>query len=124
MNPGQKCKNGSVKMKQRNAARDNAHKAPLGELGWFDWSPLAWHCHIGRKKYPDVDGKPNWILGGKPDSEYIDAALRHLMKMAQGETRDSETGTLHAAAVQWNMGALVTLNYCLDGTDTSTSHKP
>ena len=93
------------------SSRDNAHKPPVAsELGWFDWAPLASHCHPGRAKYPDVDGKPNWTLGGKPDSEYLDCAMRHLMKMVKGQIIDQETGTLHAAAVQWNMAALITLN--------------
>lgn len=93
------------------ALRDNAGKAPLvTELAWFNWDYLADHCAAGRLKYPDVDGKPNWTLGGKPDAEYLNAAGRHLQALGRGEEIDPETGTHHAAAVQWNMGALLTMN--------------
>jgi hypothetical protein len=54
---------------------------------------------------------PNWLLGGKPDVEYLDAAMRHLEQLTLGHVYDDETHTLHAAAVLWNMAALITCNY-------------
>jgi hypothetical protein len=95
------------------AARDNTGKPQLSQLFHFKdgLNALAAHCSAGREKYPDVDGVPNWLLGGKPDQEYLDSACRHLAALVQGEHVDGETGTLHAAAVAWNMLAMVTLNY-------------
>lgn len=95
------------------AARHNAGKPELSQV--FDMLPmlvaLAEHMTAGRQKYPDLpDGRPNWTLGGKPDREYLDAATRHLAALARGEELDAETGTHHAAAVVWNMGALLTCN--------------
>lgn len=94
------------------AARANDGKAELAtELLHFDLEWLARHCEAGRAKYPDVEGRPNWLLGGKPDAEYLNAAMRHLQKHVQGELYDRETGTAHAAAVAWNMLAMLTVNY-------------
>tara|TARA_R110000787_G_scaffold211213_1_gene320923 strand:+ start:201 stop:548 length:348 start_codon:yes stop_codon:yes gene_type:complete len=96
----------------QKAARHNEGKPELSQLLHFKegLEALAEHCAVGRSKYPDVDGVPNWILGGKPDQEYLDAAVRHLAAIVQGEEVDPETGTLHAAAVAWNMLTLMTVN--------------
>lgn len=95
------------------AERDNEGKPELSQIFHFEkgMEELAAHCSAGRAKYPDVDGVPNWTLGGKPDQEYLDAATRHLGALVRGETHDPELGTHHAAAVAWNMLALLTLNY-------------
>ena len=95
------------------ASRHNEGKPELSQLFHFEkgLEALAAHCAAGRDKYPDVDGVPNWTLGGKPDQEYLDAATRHLGAIVRGEVYDQETGTLHAAAVAWNMLALITLNH-------------
>lgn len=100
------------------AARFNEGKPEMSQVLWFGpaLAALAAHAEAGRAKYPDAvndDGQlvPNWTLAGKPDTEYIDAAVRHLVKLTQGELYDEETGTLHAAAVLWNMAALITCNY-------------
>ena len=85
----------------------------LSQLFYFKagLEALAAHCSAGRSKYPDVDGRPNWTLGGKPDQEYLDSATRHLASLVRGETHDPETHTLHAAAIAWNMLAMITLNH-------------
>lgn len=93
------------------AARANTGKPELSQLLHFRLEAVAAHTSAGRAKYPDVDGVPNWKLGGKPDQEYLDAAVRHLTSCVQGEVYDSETRTFHAAAVAWNMLAMLTLNY-------------
>jgi hypothetical protein len=99
------------------AARHNANKPRLSQVLWFGpaLAALAAHAEAGRKKYPDVESPtgpvPNWTLGGKPDQEYLDAALRHLEQLTLGYIYDDETGTMHAAAVLWNMAALITCNY-------------
>lgn len=96
----------------KTATRDNQNKPRLDLLLQFNLESLAIHMEEGEKKYPDVDSTPNWMLGGKPDHEYIASALRHLSKMKQGETHDlDDFGTFHAAAVAWNMLALITNNY-------------
>ncbi len=96
-----------------SAARDNTGKPELGQVFWFGHAleALAAVMSSGRVKYPDqADGVPNFMLGGKPDVEYIDAATRHLALLARGERYDAELGTKHAAHVIWNMAALLTLN--------------
>lgn len=92
------------------ASRHNSGKPQLSQLHWFRLEALAEHCSRGREKYPDVDGFPNWMLGGKPDEEYLDAIARHLAELVRGNTHDEELGTLHAAAIAWNALALITLN--------------
>jgi len=92
------------------ALRYNDGKPDLEQVMWFDLSYLAEHCAVGRTKYPDRGGKPNWTLGGKPDSEYVNSMLRHIAAFVQGEELDSETSTHHMAAVAWNALALLTNN--------------
>lgn len=96
------------------AARDNAGKVELSEIWWFEEAlqALANHMAAGRAKYPDTpEGIPNFVLGGKPDSEYLNAAQRHLARIVQGEWYDDELGTPHAAACIWNLAALISLNH-------------
>lgn len=95
------------------ALRDNSGKPEISQVLHFDEGLrfFAAHCAAGRAKYPDTEpGFPNWKLGGKPDQEYLDAAARHLIKLGCGEEYDDELGTHHAAAVVWNMMALLTCN--------------
>jgi hypothetical protein len=101
----------------KKAERKNTGKPPLANVLQFGRALdfLAEHMQAGREKYPDVDGLPNWKLGGKPDVEYLDSATRHLVALANGEEYDSETRTHHAAAVAWNMLALLENNRKLSG---------
>ena len=95
------------------ALRDNEGKAKLSQLLGFKRAmvELARHTTQGRIKYPDTpDGKPNWSLGGKPDEEYLDAALRHITEVVCGNEVDPESGTEHISAAIWNLMALQTLN--------------
>jgi len=95
------------------AKRETKGKANLAQLLLFlpALQELAAHCDAGRAKYPDSEpGVPNWTLGGKPDEEYLNAALRHLGCIINGEEYDAELGTTHAAAVLWNLCAYVTCN--------------
>lgn len=95
------------------ALRDNNAKPPVHLLGHFrqGLEALAHHAYQGQQKYPNKGDKPNWMLGGKPDAEYLGAAMRHLLKMQGGEWYDEELGTSHAAAVMWNMAALTVCNH-------------
>ena len=96
------------------ALRDNVGKPELGQILWMrrGLEQLAVHMAVGRAKYPDdvATGLPNFMLGGKPDQEYTDAAMRHLAKFVCGEELDAETGTEHLSACVWNLLALQSLN--------------
>jgi len=61
---------------------------------------------IGAIKY-DFD---NWKKGGKPDREYLDAALRHMTEFKSGEEFADDTGCHHLAHAAWNLFALIELN--------------
>lgn len=52
----------------------------------------------------------NWQKGGKPDTEYIGSAARHILLMEE-EFYDSDIGTIHAANVIWNMLVYIQLNH-------------
>jgi len=60
---------------------------------------------FGANKYSDS----GWLSVKNGKERYMDAALRHLIKHWSGEKRDAESGTLHLAAVAWNMLACAEL---------------
>ena len=99
----------------KTAKRDNSSKPPVDKVLLFKrgLEMLATHMAAGEAKYPNDSetGQPNWMLGGKPDEEYLGAATRHLMKLRSGEFYDEEMGTPHGAAIVWNILAMLTLNY-------------
>jgi len=53
--------------------------------------------------------RDNWQKGGKPDAEYLDSCMRHLLA-SQHEDHDPDTGCLHLAHAIWNLAALIELN--------------
>ena len=68
-------------------------------------------------------GYGNWMYGGKPDSEYFDAGMRHLIThflatkgLADPDTGelcsyyDKDMGVLHIAQAIWNFMQLIELN--------------
>ena len=67
---------------------------------------IARVMEIGGIKY-DID---NWKKGGKPDSEYLGAAMRHLFAHKAGELFAPDSGCLHLAHAAWNLLALIELN--------------
>tara|TARA_R110000787_G_scaffold72080_1_gene160550 strand:- start:488 stop:943 length:456 start_codon:yes stop_codon:yes gene_type:complete len=91
------------------ALRYNDDKPELSELLQFGngLEALAKVMSQGGVKYEHR----NWLRGGKPDQEYMDSAMRHLLSIAGGEHYDSDTGCTHAAHVAWNMLAMLRLNY-------------
>ncbi len=95
-----------------DAARDNNDKPRLSDLFHFGIAidRLVSHMNRGRAKYPDVNGSPNFLLAGKPDTEYLDAIMRHTRAIQQGEVYDIE-GYRHDAAIAWNALALSVNNY-------------
>lgn len=52
----------------------------------------------------------NWLLGGKPDNEYIAAAMRHLEAVKNGREFDEDLGVHAMAQVAWNALAFLRLN--------------
>jgi len=63
---------------------------------------------MGAIKYEDG----NWLQGGKPDAEYLDSALRHILAFQDlgQEEYDTDSGCHHLAHAAWNMLALLRLN--------------
>ena len=89
------------------ALRYNAGKAELSYLLSIP-DALTALCKVfaqGAVKYE----RDNWARGGKPDTEYLDAALRHLYA-AQYEDHDPDTGCSHVAHAVWNLCVLIELN--------------
>lgn len=89
------------------ALRYNAGKAELSYLLDLPRA-LTELCRVfeyGAAKY----SRGNYKLGGKPDEEYLDAALRHVFA-ARTAARDPESGCLHLAHAIWNLAALIELN--------------
>lgn len=56
----------------------------------------------------------NYLLGNKPDLEYVNAALRHLQAFVLNEHYDDDIGTMHIAQAAWNLLALISLNHSTD----------
>jgi hypothetical protein len=52
------------------------------------------------------------------ESRYMDAALRHLLALGQGERIDPDTGCMHKAQAAWNL--LASLELELRKTSTVT----
>jgi len=94
------------------ALRHNTGKPKLGELLFFDNALVALVAVMeqGAVKY----ARHNWMKGGKPDDEYIDSAMRHMLHHQLGETHDDDTGCLHLAHAAWNLLACLTLNYATE----------
>lgn len=93
----------------KTAARDNSGKPMLSFILQFPTAVAAFARvkELGAVKY----ARDNWKIGGKPDYEYLDAALRHITSFMSGETFASDTGCTHLAHAMWNIMALQDLNY-------------
>lgn len=90
------------------AARMNTGKPELDFILDF---PIALEAfcrvkELGAAKYE----RDNWKQGGKPDSEYLAAALRHMVAHRSGELFAGDSGCLHLAHAMWNMAAAIELN--------------
>lgn len=91
------------------AARYNQGKPDLSYL--LDW-PKALRALVrvseqGAIKYE----RNNWKKGGKPDTEYLASALRHMLDFHDGAYYDSDIGTAHIANAVWNLLSLIELNH-------------
>ena len=93
---------------ERVALRFNSGKPELHYILFYPrfLEALASVQEQGAFKY----GYANWSLGGKPDQEYLDAALRHLIAHFSGEVYDEDIGTLHLAQCIWNLMNLLEQN--------------
>lgn len=91
------------------AARDNPGKPQLSFILQFPTAiaALARVKELGAIKYE----RDNWKKGGKPDWEYLDACLRHIMAFMEGEIFAQDTGCTHLSHALWNIMALQDLNY-------------
>ena len=94
--------------KHQVAARHNEGKTEFSYI--LDWpramAALTWVCAFGARKYK----RKQWKLGGKPDEEYLDSAMRHIFAHVNGERTDPESGCLHIAHAAWNLLSLLELN--------------
>ena len=97
------------------AMRHNKGKPQLSYWLQFPRSAEALSnvMEYGAEKYE----RGNWALGGKPDEEYIDAAMRHITKMMRyyksgdkSDLYDEESGCMHVAHAMFNLMALVDVN--------------
>jgi hypothetical protein len=89
------------------ALRDNGGKPEMHYILFYPkfLKALAAVQSQGEVKY----GYGNWMAGGKPNSEYYDAGLRHLLDHFDGEDYDKD-GFRHIAAAIWNFMQIVELN--------------
>ncbi len=62
---------------------------------------------FGATKYEDG----NWRKGGKPDAEYLNSMMRHLIQWLGGEKYDTDSGCSHLGHAIWNLLALHELNH-------------
>lgn len=92
-----------------SALRFNDGKPALSYILQFP-SVVEVMAHImtlGAAKYGDL----NWKKGGKPDKEYLDSMMRHLMAFLNGEVLDPDSGCAHLGHAIWNLCALLELNH-------------
>ena len=97
------------------AQRHNKGKPELSYWLQFPRSAeaLSRVMEYGATKYE----RGNWALGGKPDEEYVDSAMRHLTAMMKyyktgdkSDLFDKESGCLHIGHAMFNIMALIDVN--------------
>lgn len=88
----------------KKALRLNEGKAPLAYVLTFPEAirGIAKVCEVGEAKYARL----NYLLAGKPSSEYVNSLMRHLLAWHTGEDIDPESGCHHLDHVVWNSMAL------------------
>ena len=82
--------------------KDTKGKPKLSLIPYEALVQTAKVFEFGATKY----GKDSWRVDTDPE-KIIDAALRHLHKLADGDLFDDESGLLHAAHVMSNMCMLI-----------------
>jgi hypothetical protein len=91
------------------AERYNEGKVPLSYILHLPnfMQGLSRVYQYGAAKYSDF----NWKKGNKPDTEYLDSALRHIFSWTNGEEYDKESGLNHLLHAAWNLITLFELNH-------------
>ncbi len=95
-------------METPKALRFNSDKPQLHYILFYPrfLAALAWLQERGEDKY----GYGNWLYGGKPDREYYDSGMRHLVDHFQGDVYDEDTGSLVLVQAIWNLLNLLEQN--------------
>jgi len=102
--------------KKEVAKRLNSGKPMLSFMLQF---PTAIEAHARVKEMGAIKyDRNNWVKGGKPWYEYIDACMRHLVEFVKWKMGNPEadyyafdTGCSHLGHAMWNIMALQDLNY-------------
>lgn len=84
------------------AKRYNSGKVEFDDIPIIALVEIAKVAKYGQSKY----GKNNWRNEASL-SQYLNCALRHILKRLYGEYRDSESGCLHLAHAGWNILAAI-----------------
>ena len=97
------------KPKKTNALRFNQGKPMMGYILHYPsvMEIISRIMEYGALKYNEM----NWKKGGKPDKEYLDAAMRHLTQWVNGIPFDGESGCSHLGQAIWNLITLLQNNY-------------
>ncbi len=85
-----------------------SNKVPLGLVPASTMAYLAVGHLEGHLKY----GLVNWREAGVRFSIYIDACIRHLEKLKEGEWADAETGVPHLANAGTCISILIDAHHC------------
>lgn len=88
--------------KTETATKHDDGKPPISMIPRVAIEQEAQVLLFGAKKY----GRDNWKKGMAPHRLY-DAALRHILAYADGETTDPESGLPHLAHARCNLGFLL-----------------
>ena len=59
----------------------------------------------GAAKY----SRGGWVAVDAGQQRYLDAAMRHLLKLGKGEANDADSGLPHLAHIAWNFLAMLDL---------------
>ena len=59
----------------------------------------------GAAKY----SRGGWVAVDDGQQRYLDAAMRHLLKLGKGEANDADSGLPHLAHIAWNFLAVLDL---------------
>ncbi len=100
----------------KKAKRFNGGKVEFDDMPMLGMLDVAKVSAYGRSKY----AKQNW-RGEAPVSQYINCAMRHMLKYMYGEDKDAESGCTHLGHAAWNM--LAAIEKSLVGKDVDDRFK-
>jgi len=96
-------------------------KAPLHHIRMDALEQVARVFEFGERKYPLVNGTPNYMLGMQW-LRLSSAAMRHIMAWVAGETNDPESGENHLSHAACCLLMLLTYSTHNLGTDNRHKH--